>query len=214
MNTHTPPELLLPNPKAHLAFVLTGILLHISPPSSSHSRSALPSLSVFFHSLRCQELNDTAELTGCYGNRLVIGQEDRRRVRNDCGWGCESWLSGWVGAGGSEWHICPRKSEEKKQTLAIPPGLHNAVTFHWSLLTSTQLIVRCQGFIPFPRSLDDSLRGLVILHHGRSLPFFLSSLRKAERHAYVLIGKPTYVQTGNVHELTSKAGRTKCTFHK
>lgn len=123
------------------------------------------------------------------------------------------WVGGWV-LGAVSGTFVHEKAKKKKQTLAIPPGLHNAVTFHWSLLTSTQLIVRCQGFIPFPRSLDDYLRGLVILHHGRSLPFFLSSLRKAERHAYVLIGKPTYVQTGNVHELTSKAGRTKCTFHK
>lgn len=192
MNTHTPPELLLPNPKAHLAFVLTGILLHISPSSSSHSRSALPSLSVFFHSLRCQELNDTAELTGCYGNRLVIGQEDRRRVRNDCGWGCESWLSGWVGAGGSEWHICPRKSEEKKQTLAIPPGLHNAVTFHWSLLTSTQLIVRCQGFIPFPRSLDD-FSPWACDFTPRAITSFLSQQSEKSREACIRTDRQTHI---------------------
>lgn len=69
---------------------------HIPSSSSFLAGSTLPSLSVFFHSLCCQELNDTAELAHCYGNRFVIGRVDWGRVWNDCGWG--HWvLAGWVG---------------------------------------------------------------------------------------------------------------------
>jgi len=74
-------------PKACLAFVLTDIFLLIFPSPPLPLSLDLSSLLLFFHSLRCQEVNDTAEQTGCYRNRLVIGQEDWGRVWNDCGWG-------------------------------------------------------------------------------------------------------------------------------
>ena len=60
-------------PSSHCLCINWHFTPHIPTSSSSSSSlaSALPSL--FFHSLRCQELNDAAELTRCYGNRLVIG---------------------------------------------------------------------------------------------------------------------------------------------
>lgn len=88
-----PPEL-LPDTKACSPFVL-NLTLNIPSSSSSSLDSTFPSFSAFFHSLGCQELNDTAELAHCYGNRFVIGRVDWGRVWNVCGWG-HGVLGGWV----------------------------------------------------------------------------------------------------------------------
>lgn len=53
------------------------ILTFCSFSSSEFTSATLPSLLLFFHSLSCQELNDTAELAHRYGNRFVIGPRER-----------------------------------------------------------------------------------------------------------------------------------------
>lgn len=115
-----------------LLFVLSGILTPCFPTPSSSPRlsPALSSLLVFFHSLGCQELNDTAEQTGCHGNKLVIGQGDWSRVQSDCGWGrvalaCSpAWLGGWVLEGQRVTHLYKKnmyKILKKKTRKKTPP---------------------------------------------------------------------------------------------
>lgn len=77
---------------------------HIPSSSSSSLGSTFPSLSAFFHSLCCQEFNDTAELAHCYGNRFVIGRVDWGRVGHGVlGGDMKCWVGGdmkcWVVGG-------------------------------------------------------------------------------------------------------------------
>lgn len=124
-----------------LLFVLSGILTPCFPTPSSSPRlsPALSSLLVFFHSLGCQELNDTAEQTGCHGNKLVIGQGDWSRVQSDCGWGrvalaCSpAWLGGWVLEGQRVTHLYKKnmyKILKKKTRKKTPPAPPDAKPWH------------------------------------------------------------------------------------
>ena len=137
--THTPQII-----QTYIAFVLNGIKHLIILLLFSH-RSAFPSLSLFFHSPpHRQVLNDTAELTGCYGNRLVIRQEEWGRVWHDCGWGHVVLVAGWMGwLLGGQWVTHLYRKE--------PSLLGSRMQWHSSSLCSeAHITLDVKAFIQFP----------------------------------------------------------------